>query len=242
MKVLVLSDVHGNLDALESVLLQAQLSNWQEIWFLGDLGGYGPQPDECFQLLKSHKIVFLPGNHDLYYAGVLSRNVFSREALQALLLTRSKIRKEYIDIMKAIPVIQRRKGITLVHGSLVDPKTDYIINIDDAEKNFKILKGNCCLFGHTHIQGCFIQENKITTWFRPSSNDLIKYKGKKILINPGSVGQPRDKDPRAAWAILDTSKKEVQFFRTEYIIENVQNKMRKMGSSEFLINRLETGV
>ena len=241
MKVLVLSDIHENLEALNSVLNASEAYNWKEIWFLGDLGGYGPDPDKCFQLLKSRQIVFLPGNHDLYYAGVLSRNLFSKEALKALLQGSSLISSEYINIMKNIPHIQKRKGITLVHGSLVDPRIDYILNIDDAFVNFQRLKGQCCLFGHTHRQGGFLEVKKSIQWIKPENGDVINFRGSRILINPGSVGQPRDRDPRAAWAILDTSKKEVQFFRTKYDIAAVQNKMKEMGSSDFLIKRLETG-
>jgi len=241
LKVLVLSDIHGNLDAMNAVLEEADKLKWKELWFLGDISGYGPEPDKCFTLLQSLKVVYIPGNHDLYYAGKLSRSFFSREALQALLLTGTYIRPDFIAIMKGIPLMQRRKGITMVHGSIIDPSREYILTKDQAEKNFDILKGDCCLFGHTHWQGCFIKDKNTVTWIKPEIGETVSYRKKRILINPGSVGQPRDKDPGAAWAILDMKKKEVQFFRTEYDISATQKKMRAMGSSEFLIKRLETG-
>lgn len=242
MKVLLLSDIHGNFDALESVLADAERESWKELWFLGDLGGYGPETDKCFQLLNSLNPVLIPGNHDLYYANRLSRSLFSREALTALVLSGASVPKGYIEVMKSIPVMQRRKGITLVHGSLINPEIDYILHVDDARENLKILKGRCALFGHTHRQGYFIESDDDVSWVKPEAGQLSNFRKKRILINPGSVGQPRDCDPRASWAIMDTSKKEVQFFRTAYNISSVQQKMKKMGSSDFLIERLEKGI
>ena len=216
--------------------------SWQEIWFLGDLGGYGPEVDKCIRLLKYHNTLFLPGNHDLYYSGRLARGFFSIEARKALILSRDIIKKEYFDAMKVLPVFRKKKGISMVHGSLLDPERDYILHEEDALQNFNLLKGQCCLFGHTHRQGCYLKENKKLFWIRPEDNEVVQYRRKKILINPGSVGQPRDHDPRAAWAILDTKAKEVQFFRTEYNIQRVQRKMEALGSPEFLIRRLESGI
>jgi len=242
LKVLILSDIHGNLDAFEAVLADAGNISWKELWFLGDLSGYGPETNKCFKLLKSLKSVIIPGNHDLYYANRLSRNLFSSEALQALVLSGNSVDKDFIDIMKAIPLTLIRKGITLVHGSLINPETEYILYEDDAINNLKVLKGKCALFGHTHQQGCFIEDRNELHWIKPETGQIVNYRKKRILINPGSVGQPRDRDPRAAWAVLDTKLKEVQFFRTAYDIAAVQNKMKQMGSSEFLIKRLEKGM
>ena len=242
MKVLVLSDIHGNLEALKAVLNDAEKMKPKEIWFLGDLSGYGPEPEKCFQLLKSYKIVFIPGNHDLYFAGQLSRDAFSTEALTALILTGSMLHRDFIQLIKDLPLKQQRKGVTLVHGSPVNPATDYILHIDEAEIAFKKFKGRCCLFGHTHHQGYFFKTAGNIRWYKPELVESVQYGTGRILINPGSVGQPRDRDPRAAWAILDTGKKEVQFFRSDYNIEKTQEKMRALGSSDFLINRLEKGI
>jgi diadenosine tetraphosphatase ApaH/serine/threonine PP2A family protein phosphatase len=167
--------------------------------------------------------------------------MFSREALRALLLTGSGVKKDFIDILKALPVQQKRKGITLVHGSPLDPSTDYILYEDEALESFKAFKGACCLFGHTHRQGYFIKTGDNISWVKPERGEVLRYKGVRVLVNPGSIGQPRDLDPRAAWAILDIKKKEVQFFRTEYDISLTQEKMKALGSSEFLINRLSKG-
>lgn len=242
MKALILSDIHGNYDALEAVLAEACTIPWKELWFLGDLGGYGPETEKCFQLIKTYKTVLIPGNHDLYYAGRLKRSQFSREALQALVISGASVSKEFIETMKSIPLRQTRKGISLVHGSFINPEIDYIIQESDAVKNFKILKGKCGLFGHTHRQGCFLQEDNEVSWIKPEEGKAVDFRKKRILINPGSIGQPRDHDPRSAWAIVDTSKQEVRFYRTKYDILSVQNKMKALGSSEFLIERLEKGM
>lgn len=241
MKVLLLSDIHGNLEALEAVLSESEKHKWKEIWFLGDLAGYGPETDKCFRLLQLYNLVYIPGNHDLYLAGKLSRNVFSREALQALLLTGSNVKKDFLDILKAIPAMQKRKGITLVHGSPLNPSTDYILFEDEAIEAFDSFRGRCCLYGHTHRQGYFLKSGNTISWNIPEIGEPLCYKGVRVLVNPGSVGQPRDKDPRAAWAIMDLKKKEIQFYRTAYDIEKTQAKMKAIGSSDFLINRLERG-
>lgn len=242
MKVLLLSDVHGNLDALESVLSESEKYKWKELWFLGDLAGYGPEPDKCYDLLKSYNLVFIPGNHDLYLAGKLERNRYSMEALRALIITGPLLKKDFRDVISALPLHQKRKGITLVHGSPKNPSTDYILCEENARDSFDLFRGSCCLFGHTHRQGYFIKSpSGNTSWHKPEPGNILQYKGSRILLNPGSVGQPRDYDPRASWAILDTGKKEVQFFRTPYDIEKTQNKMKAIGLSEFLIRRLERG-
>lgn len=242
MKVALLSDIHGNYDALSAVLDAADSEGYKEIWTLGDLGGYGPEGDRCFNRLMNEKALLIPGNHDLYYAGKLSSDIFGQEALKALLTAGQKISKPFRDVMSSLPLTARRKGYTLVHGSLTDPARDYVLNLDEAEINFKMLKGKYLLFGHSHKQGCFLQEKKEISWFKPEGNEPLSYNRKRALINPGSVGQPRDGDSRAAWALLDIKKKEVRFMRTPYDIPSYQEKMRKLGASEFLINRVEKGI
>lgn len=242
MKVLLLSDIHGNSDALGAVLSEAERYSPGEVWFLGDLGGYGPETDKCFNRLMSYNVFLLPGNHDLYYAGRLSGDAFSDEALRALILSGGSVSREYIEVMKILPLFQKRKGISMVHGSLLNPETEYILYVDNAVSNFRKLKGKCGLFGHTHCQGSFCEDGTEVFWKKGENEQKISYRKNRLLINPGSVGQPRDSDPRAAWAVLDTVRKEVQFFRTPYNISSVQEKMRAIGSSQFLISRLERGI
>ncbi len=242
MLILVLSDIHGNFQALQKVIKESRQFKWKQLWFLGDLGGYGPRPEECFNLLRKENAVILPGNHDLYLSGQLPGSFFSSESIRSLIQNRGLLKRNTLELIKAIPLKQKRKGFTLVHGSPENPATDYILTDDDASNAFSSFDGRGCFFGHTHIQEYFIQGARGCERFRPSNGDVLSYRKKRILINPGSIGQPRDRDPRAAWCILDTRRKEVRFFRSEYDIKATQKEMRKLGSSDFLIERLEKGI
>lgn len=242
MKVLLISDIHGNCDALEAVLAERDVKECKETWSLGDLGGYGPEADRCFQILMDRKSLLLAGNHDLYYGGRLNRDLFSAEALKALVVSGQNIGTAFRDAMKNLSTGTRRKGYDLVHGSLINPDSDYILTEGDAFKNFRILKSKAALFGHTHRQGAYVYDEGKVSWFVPPEGGILSFRGRKALINPGSVGQPRDGDPRAAWAILDTRKKEVSFRRTSYDISSYQKKMRDIGASDFLISRVEKGI
>ncbi|MBB6480514.1 metallophosphoesterase family protein [Spirochaeta isovalerica] len=242
MKVLLLSDVHGNSEALEAVLVEPEARECREIWFLGDLAGYGPEPEICYSMLKKRKALIVPGNHDLYFGGRMSSDFFSAEAARALILTNPRVGKEFREVMKHSPLKKRRKGYTLVHGSLINPSSDYILNADDALQNFRLLKGHGLLYGHTHRQGCFLYDRGEILWLRPSSGEVLSFRGKKILINPGSAGQPRDGDPRAPWAVLDTRAKQITFYRSEYDVAAYQRKMQEIGASDFLLSRVEKGL
>ena len=242
MVVLVLSDIHGNFHALQSVLTASKSYPWQEIWFLGDLCGYGPRPDDCFHLLAEYKTVIIPGNHDLYLTGRLSGTFFSDQSLRSLIHTRSFISGKTLQYIKNLPVTEVYKGITLVHGSPVEPSTDYILNENDAWSSFFSFRGRCCLFGHTHIQEYYQLSGKQVFQKVPEPEETVSFKKTRLLINPGSVGQPRDGNPQASWGLLDTRGKTFTFFRTSYDIAATQNEMRENHSAEFLIQRLEKGI
>lgn len=237
-----MSDIHGNGDALDAVLAQREAAACREIWFLGDLGGYGPETERCYRKLLSRQALIIPGNHDLYYGRRMSGEFFSSEAMLALIVSGQDLSTDYRELMKHLPDTAVRKGFTLVHGSLLNPASDYIHTLDDARKNFARLKGRYALFGHTHRPGAFISHKGEISWITPGDGEVLSLRGKKALINPGSVGQPRDGDPRASWAVLDAAKKEVQYFRTTYDIQSYQGKMVGMGASEFLIARVEKGI
>jgi len=242
LNVLVLSDIHGNLEALQAVLEEASAYSWKEIWFLGDLTGYGPDPDGCYNLLSSYPLIMISGNHDLYLAGKLSRDYFSGEALRALILTRSFLSIPLQQRLELLPPRNERKRISLVHGSPENPSREYILSESDALRNFSGFRGDCCLFGHSHLQEYYLLTRKELEWKRPEPGETVSWKRSRILINPGSVGQPRDRDPRAAWCLLDTGKKTAVFYRTPYNYALTQEKMRNRGFSDFLINRLAEGI
>ncbi len=243
MKALVLSDIHGNLEALEAVLRAAGSFRWKELWFLGDLYGYGPNPEECFEILKQYNLCFIPGNHDLLFCGRLKASLFSEEAYRASLVTRALARQKSLNLVKLLPAEQIHRGIHLLHGSLENPSCDYILDAEDARRNFALAQKACTLFGHSHQQGFFLQEPSGEIVHARGRHGLsVSWKKKKALINPGSVGQPRDGNPEAAWGLLDNRKKEFTFFRSPYDYTITQKKMEKAGLSDFLCQRLARGI
>ncbi|MDC7240403.1 MAG: metallophosphoesterase family protein [Spirochaetales bacterium] len=242
MKILVLSDIHGNLEALEAVLEDSASQNWEEIWFLGDLAGYGPEPEACYRLLLKEKTLFIPGNHDLYLCGRMSGSFFSNESRKALIMSHSLVSGDFLNHMKELPVFQERKGVLMVHGSVEDPTRDYILGEPDALRNFKAATKKWVLFGHSHIQEYYSLSRRNLSSGRAETGQTLSLKGSRVLINPGSIGQPRDGNPDAAWGILDTRKKEFTFYRTPYNFRKTQEKMEAAGFSEFLIDRLSKGI
>lgn len=242
MRVLVLSDIHGNLEALEAVLNSASELDWHEIWFLGDLCGYGPESDACYNRLIQEKHLFIPGNHDLYLCGRMKGDFFSNESLKALILSRSLISGALVNHMKELPAYIERKGFLLVHGSPEGPSRSYILSRDDALRNFKAASKKRILFGHSHIQEYYTLKRGQLSSSRAADGETMSFRGSRIMINPGSVGQPRDKNPKAAWGILDLGKKEFTFRRTDYDYKKTQAKMKKIGFSDFLIDRIARGI
>ena len=241
MKALILSDIHGNGEALKTVLKDAANHDFNEIWFLGDLCGYGPDIQNCFLMLNNYKLIFLAGNHDLYMTGDMEKDFFSDMARISLILGRSDISPALMGFLSDQSARQIHRGIELVHGSPADPAVSYILNERDAAASLPYAQKKTVLFGHTHVQEFYYQHKDKGLIREKPSNEPVSLKGRHILINPGSVGQPRDGDSRAAWGVLDTRKKEFSFFRTAYDYGVTQQKMKDRGYPDFLIERLAAG-
>ena len=241
MRALVISDIHGNLEALNAVLREAAEHRWEEIWFLGDLCGYGPDTKGCFLTLKEHRLIFLTGNHDLYITGDMEKEFFSDMARIALILTRSDITPELMGFLSSHSARQMYKGIELVHGSPIDPEAAYILNESDAAAGMIRARKKTVLFGHTHVQEYYLKDGDKRIIRRAPGTEPVSLKGRHILINPGSVGQPRDGDNRAAWGLMDTKSKEFTFFRTAYDYGITQQKMADRGFPSYLVERLAEG-
>jgi diadenosine tetraphosphatase ApaH/serine/threonine PP2A family protein phosphatase len=242
MRVLVISDIHANLAAFEAVLDDAS-GQWDTIWCLGDVIGYGPDPEECVTLLRQHSHVSLSGNHDWAVLGKLDVSVFNHEAQAALLWTRSAISDETCNYLDALPTTIVSAPFTLAHASPRQPIWEYILDIHTATANFAYFDTPFCLVGHTHVPvGFFEQEG--THVILPVSPDYrapIALNGMRRILNPGSVGQPRDSDPRAAYALLDTEGMTWQYRRIAYPISLTQQRMFDHGISVRLAKRLEFG-
>lgn len=240
-KALVLSDIHGNLEALDAVLQEAAYYEWSEIWCLGDLCGYGPDSESCFRKLTREKLIFLCGNHDLYVRGDLRGEYFSDNARKALAIGRSGLSEELRFFLSAHSSEKICKGMELVHGSPIDPACAYILNEYDVQANRPRAQKKILLFGHTHIQEYYEITKKQGIIRGLPDEKPLSLKGKRVWINPGSVGQPRDGDNRAAWGIMDWGKKEFTFHRTAYNFVVTQKKLRNGGYPEYLIKRLALG-
>jgi predicted phosphodiesterase len=242
MRILVVSDIHSNLIALEAVLKAA--GNVDEVWCMGDIVGYGPNPNECVEKMRSlPNAVCLPGNHDVALMDLMPFTIFNREAARSLEWQKEQITEENLDFLRSLPQVMQTYGdFTLTHGSPRDPIWEYIINTLVARLNFDAFDTAYCIVGHSHLQGMFVLEslNKRVNMIMSRPDTEIKLRDRMIL-NPGSVGQPRDRDPRAAYAILDLEKRIWMPKRVEYDFATVQERIRAAGLPEKHAARLSEG-
>lgn len=241
MRVLIISDIHANLAAFEAVLADAK-GEWDTIWCLGDLVGYGPDPNECVALLREHDHLSLSGNHDWAVLGKLDISNFNREAQIAIRWTREAISQETHNYLATLPPRMEKDPFTLVHASPRHPVWEYILDAYTASINFDYFDSHYCLVGHTHVPIIFAEEEPHNVVIYPPEYDtLFSLESTRLIINPGSVGQPRDSDPRAAYAFLDTEALTIEHKRVAYPVSVTQEKMRQYGIPTRLVRRLEYG-
>jgi predicted phosphodiesterase len=242
MRVAVVSDIHGNRHALEAVLLEVQGARVQEIWCLGDLVGYGAEPDACVELVREHATICLAGNHDLAVTGELPLDEFSRGASLAARWTQEVIKAENLAYLERLEpqLIERRVG--LYHASPRDPVWEYVLSALLAELCLDAQDRRVCLIGHSHVALSFsrTQEEPATGEARRAGTELDVREG-EWLLNPGSVGQPRDGDPRAGWMVLDLQRWRASYRRTEYDIAGAAAAIRAAGLPDSLAERLQYG-
>jgi diadenosine tetraphosphatase ApaH/serine/threonine PP2A family protein phosphatase len=243
MRVLIISDIHANLTALEAVLKDAGSAD--EVWCLGDLVGYGPNPNEVIERLRGlpNLACCILGNHDVAILGEMNFAVFNTEARKSLVWQQENVTADNIEYLRSLPQEKLTKGqVTLAHGSPRDPVWEYILNTLIARLNFEAFEGPYCFVGHTHIQ-CYFQlevDKDRVSLEVPAVGHVLSLSPRAIL-NPGSVGQPRDRDPRAAYAIYDTEAGTWQPCRVAYDIETVQKLIRAAGLPEKHAARLAEG-
>ena len=247
MRILIISDIHANLTAFQAVLEHAQ-NKWDVIWFLGDLVGYGPDPNECVQELQQYNHIALSGNHDQAVLGNLDIKSFNREAKFAITWTQEAISSETESYLQNLPSKQVEGNFTLAHASPRYPVWEYILDPLTASENFNWFQTEFCLVGHTHVPVIFEERlngfRKVNV--RPphygQGRDAFYLGPERLIINPGSVGQPRDSDPRAAYALLDTETLTWTYQRVPYAVREVQERMEKFGMPKRLVNRLAYGI
>jgi predicted phosphodiesterase len=241
MHVLVISDIHANLAAFETVLEDAR-DQWEQIWCLGDSVGYGPEPDACVALLREHEHLSLSGNHDWAVLGRLDINAFNRDARAAIEWTRTAISEEARAYLEALPAREVQAPFALAHGSPRQPVWEYILDESTAAVNFAHFDTRFCLVGHTHMPVIFEEgQDGSARAVRPAYCETLPLEETRLIINPGSVGQPRDADPRAAYALLDTEAMTWEHRRVSYPVSVTQERMRDLGLPQRLIARLEMG-
>lgn len=243
MQVLVLSDIHSNLVALDAVLDAA--GPVDRVWHLGDVVGYGPDPDGVVERLSETGATGVRGNHDAAASGLIDTDWFNPEARAAIEWTRATIAPATRAWLAALPEMRTEDGYGLVHGSYRDPTWEYITDEPGARASLVLLAGlgvSRGLFGHTHVPMTFRDDGaRATMAAYGSAGDRLDLDGRPTLLNPGSVGQPRDGDPRAAYLILDTDAATATWHRTAYDIAAVQAAIRAAGLPERLAARLALG-
>lgn len=240
MRILVISDIHANLNALETVLETA--GDYEAVWCLGDVVGYGPDPNECIaRVMELPGIVWVLGNHDAAVIGEIESESFNPDARISIEWTRDTITPENRRLMSELPKKLVIGDVTLVHGSPRDPTYEYLLDRYTATISFAYFNTPFCFFGHTHIPSFFQLNQGYADLYVPQDEGIGELVP-RMLANPGSVGQPRDKDPRAAYAIYDSEATLWHYHRVAYEISAVQKRMKVCGLPERHIQRIENGM
>jgi diadenosine tetraphosphatase ApaH/serine/threonine PP2A family protein phosphatase len=238
--VAVVSDIHANLVALEAVLSEVDAASPDEIWCLGDVVGYGPRPNECCELVHARAQLCLCGNHDLAVRGTLDLEEFSGDAALAARWTQGVLSEEARRFLGQLEPEGERAEVSLYHGSARDPVWEYVLSDEAAAATLAIAPHPTVIVGHSHValQVGWL-DDALDGGLAPAGTE-VALEG-RVLLNPGSVGQPRDGDPRAAWLLLDLDRRRATFRRVQYDVEETQAQMREARLPEMLAARLELG-
>ncbi len=243
MRYGIIADIHGNLEAFSAVLEDIERGGGvDELWCLGDTVGYGPDPHGCIELLRRQRHTCVAGNHDLGAIGGTSAAFFNPDAAAACRWTGEQLSQEDADYLASLPTITEKEGFTLVHGSPREPVWEYVISISIAGESFGFFSSPYCLVGHSHIPLIFRSEERACTFSRFSPNVKLLLGKIRLIINPGGVGQPRDGDPRASYAVYDQDTGTVRLYRVEYDIKATQDKMMRHEMPIPLVVRLAQGL
>jgi diadenosine tetraphosphatase ApaH/serine/threonine PP2A family protein phosphatase len=242
MRVAVVSDIHSNLHALEAVLAAIDAETPDELWCLGDLVGYGPRPNECCAIVAERADFCLGGNHDLAVRGTIDLEEFGGDAAVAARWTREVLEPPAQEILSRLEPEGIVRGVSLFHGSARDSIWEYVLNDEAAVATFELTRSPLVLVGHSHVALQIVQsDDELSGSVAPAGTE-VELAGVRALLNPGSVGQPRDSDPRAAYLLLDLEAQRATFHRVEYDVERTQREMREAGLPEMLAARLELGL
>jgi diadenosine tetraphosphatase ApaH/serine/threonine PP2A family protein phosphatase len=240
--VAVISDVHANWHALEAVLAEVEREEPDELWCLGDLVGYGPRPNPCCAAVERHAALCLAGNHDLGVLGTIDLDEFAGDAAVAARWTRGVLADGSRSFLQSLGPSSKREGVELFHASPRDPVWEYVLSAEAARSALDLTQTPLVLVGHSHVPLAIALEAEVLDGgLAPGGTESQLGPGRRLL-NPGSVGQPRDGDPRAAWLLLDLGASVASFRRVEYELMRTQAEIRERGLPDALAERLAHGI
>jgi diadenosine tetraphosphatase ApaH/serine/threonine PP2A family protein phosphatase len=242
MRIAVVSDIHSNLHALETVLADVERESVDELWCLGDVVGYGPRPNECCDLVRERAAISLCGNHDLAVIGSLDVREFSGDAAAAARWTTGVLGAEQHAWLSSLEPLGRRGGAQLFHASPRDPVWEYVLSEPAALAGLEATEAPLVLVGHSHVALAIEWDGKRLDGGLAPAETVVELPGARWLVNPGSVGQPRDGDPRAAWLLVDDEAGRAVFRRVAYDVARTQEEIRDRGLPDALASRLAHGV
>jgi predicted phosphodiesterase len=237
MRYALLSDIHSNLEALETAVEHAKSQKIDSWVVLGDTVGYGANPNECFEWALRNASIYIVGNHEKAVTDLEMREWFSGTAREAIVWTARVMSPKLKKEIDGLAYLRLEKNMTFVHGSPYRPEEfHYLRDFQDAVPSFAAMENNLCFVGHTHIPSCICENRQSEESLTPGVFQLKK--GERYILNPGSVGQPRDRDPRLAYGIFDDEKQAFEIFRLDYDNQKAADKIRKAGLPQSLADRL----
>lgn len=235
----IIADIHSNLEALEAVLAELEKEGVDSYLSTGDIVGYGADPEACIRRVRELDTIVVAGNHDWAVANRLSLDYFNAHAREAIYWTQERLPEEAVRFLGQLPLLRRENDVTLVHGTLYSPENfDYLLTSYDAHLSFRVQETPLTLVGHSHVPISFVLDGTVTFSF---DSDVDLSEVEKAIVNPGSVGQPRDENPKAAYGIWDTETRVFCTRRVEYDIESATGKILRAGLPEILAERLWVG-
>lgn len=239
MKIALIGDVHSNLEALQVVMKEIEKAKVERIYCLGDTVGYNANPVECLKIIREKGIVGVAGNHDFAAVGMTSTENFNPYAYLAASWAAKQLSADDKKYIEGLPLVRKMPELTLVHATLHEPENwGYIFTPRDAQESFEYQQTPVCFIGHSHVPGIFEENGEVL--YSPQGEIPLK-RDLRYIINTGSVGQPRDGNPRACYVIFDTEKWTVDFRRVPYDLAKTQEKVIAAGLPPFLAERLSVG-
>jgi len=237
LKIGLISDIHSNLEALSAVISRLEKMNVDRVICLGDIVGYGANPVECIKLVREKCDVVLAGNHDFAVAGDLSISWFNQDALDSVIWTKKNIDDNMSNYLSSLPLTYVKEDVVYVHATPHKPeKWSYIVSMEDALYEFRYFRGSLAFVGHSHVAGIYCHDGS------SHKNEINLEGSKRYIINIGSIGQPRDGNPDAAFAVYDDDHKRVNIEREPYDIDSAAQKIYDASLPDYLASRLSKGI